>query len=62
MVTSRDLPSIASYFEGSKRFDILASNQDLWKYVKGRIATSSQNLAPLEGAVAVEIVKNAGNM
>jgi hypothetical protein len=62
MVTSRDLPHIASHFEGSKRLDIRASDQDLCNYIKRRITTSSPHLVASEKRIAAEIVKNSGSM
>jgi hypothetical protein len=62
MVTSRDLPSIAQEFEGTARLDIRARDQDLEKYLEGRIAAGPRHLKRLQENIVRKIIQNAAGM
>jgi hypothetical protein len=47
LVTSRDLPSIVTDFREAKRLDIHANNDDVRRYIEGRI--------PLEPRLAIHV-------
>jgi hypothetical protein len=68
LVTSRELHSISEEFCGSKRLDILASNQDVQRYIESRIpheprlARHVKNHPELQDEIVTKITKNAGGM
>ena len=63
MVTSRDLSSIAKYFPRTKRLDIYATNEDVQRYIEGRITrTSRQHLKSLQEIIVNKIVENVKGM
>jgi len=59
LVTSRDIASIAQEFEGSKCLEIRASEQDVRRYIEGRIPHESRLVKHVNGdqALQEEIVK-----
>jgi hypothetical protein len=62
MVTSRDLPSIARDFEGTKRLHIRAKDDDIKIYIEGRIASGRRHLKQLQEVIVNRIVENAKGM
>jgi hypothetical protein len=63
LATSRDLSSIAQYFDGTKRLNIYANDQDIRKYIEGRIAsTPRRHLKALQETIVNEIIKNVQGM
>ena len=63
MVTSRDLVSIAREFQETKRLDICANDQDVRRYIEGRIArTPRRHLKALQESIVKKIVENARGM
>jgi len=62
MVTSRDLPSIARGFEGTKRLHIRAKDDDIKIYIEGRIASGRRHLKQLQEVIVNRIVENAKGM
>jgi hypothetical protein len=62
MVTSRDILSIALEFQGIARLDIRASDQDLEKYLEGRIAAGPRHLKRLQEIIVRQIIQNAAGM
>jgi hypothetical protein len=62
MVTSRELPSIAQEFQGIQRLDIRASDQDLEKYLEGRITSGPRHLKRLQENIVKQIIQNAAGM
>ena len=63
MVTSRDLSSIAREFQGMKRLEIRAHDQDVRRYIEGRIARAPrQHLKALQENIVNKIVENVRGM
>ena len=63
MVTSRDLVSIARDFQETKHLDICANDQDVRRYIEGRIArTPRRHLKALQESIVKKIVENARGM
>ena len=62
LVTSRDLPSIARDFEGTKRLYIRAKDDDIRAYIEGRIAFGPRRLKVLQKVIVDKIVENAKGM
>jgi len=63
MVTSRYLSSIAREFQGAIRLDIRANDQDVRRYVKGRIVRAPrQHLKVLQESIVNKIVENVRGM
>jgi hypothetical protein len=63
MVTSRDLVSIARDFQETKRIDILANDQDVRRYIEGRIARAPRrHLKVLQESIVRKIVENVRGM
>jgi len=62
MITSRDLPSIARCFEGTKRLRIRAKDDDIRVYIEARIALGPKHLKKLQEVIANRIVQNAKGM
>jgi len=62
MVTSRNLPSIARDFEGTKRLRIRARDDDIRIYIEGRIALGPRHLKKLQETIVTRVVKNANGM
>jgi ankyrin repeat domain-containing protein 50 len=62
LVTSRDLLSIAGEFRATKRLDIIAHNQDIRRYLEGRIATGPTHLKRLQEYIISQVVQNAAGM
>jgi hypothetical protein len=49
LITSRDLASIAAEFRGSKRLDIYARDDDVRRYIEGRIPHESRLARHVDG-------------
>jgi hypothetical protein len=63
MVTSRDLVSIAREFEETKRLNIRANNQDVQRYIEGRIARAPRrHLKVLQESIVRKMVENVRGM
>ena len=62
MVTSRNLPSIARDFGGTKRLHIRAKDDDIRAYIEDRIAFGPQCLKNLQEVIVNKIVENAKGM
>jgi hypothetical protein len=64
LFTSRNLPSIARYFEGTKRLDICPSDEDLRAYVEARFNQSRFGLRRLDvrETVVNRVVQRAQGM
>jgi len=57
MVTSRNLPSIAREFEGKKRVVIRAHDEDVTRYIRGRIALAPRHLKKLQETIVHQSVE-----
>jgi hypothetical protein len=63
MVTSRNFPSIARYFQGTKRLEIRANDEDMRRYIEGRIARARrQHLYALQENIVNKVVEGAKGM
>ena len=63
VVTSRDLPSIASEFQDAKCLSIYAHNDDMRRYIEGRIArTPRRHLKTLQETIVSKIIENVKGM
>jgi|ERR1700722_4661736 len=62
LVTSRDLPSIARDFEGTKRLHIRAKDNDVRAYIEGRIALGPRRLQGLQETIVNKILENVKGM
>jgi hypothetical protein len=63
LVTSRDIPSIASHFHGAGRLDIFADDQDVQEYVRGRIGQASRRpVKELQARVITKVAQRARGM
>lgn len=68
LITSRDLPSIAAEFREANRIDINANDEDLQKYIEGRIpreprlATHVRGCPSLRDEIVKKIIENARGM
>jgi len=62
MVTSRELPSIARDFRGKKRLTIRANDEDVKRYVRGRIALAPRHLQGLQETIVNKVVEKVQGM
>ena len=62
LVTSRNLPSIAQDFEATKRLYIRAKDDDIRKYVEGRIASGPRHLKRLQETVVMRMIESTRGM
>jgi hypothetical protein len=63
LVTSRELSSIARHFEGTKRLNIRATDQDMQRYIEGRIASvPRRHLMALRQEIVERVVENSQGM
>jgi len=68
LITSRDLASIAADFHGTKRLDIHASDDDVRRYIQGRIPQESRLAKHVDGhpmlqeEIAKKILENVRGM
>jgi hypothetical protein len=62
MVTSRYFPSLAQDFREMKRLDIRANDQDVKRYVEGRIALAPRHLRNLQETIVNKVVENVRGM
>ena len=62
MVTSRNLPSIARDFGGAKRLHIRAKDDDIRKYIEGRLALGPRHLKQLQETIVDRVTANANGM
>jgi hypothetical protein len=62
MVTSRDLTSIAQDFQKVARLNIRANDQDVRRYLEGRIATAPRHLERLQETIVSQMIQNVAGM
>lgn len=62
LITSRNLPSIARDFRGTKCLYIRAKDDDIRKYVEGRVSLAPRHLEKLQETIVNRIIDNAKGM
>ena len=62
LVTSRNLPSITQDFEATKHVYIRAKDDDIRKYVEGRVALGPRHLKRLQETVVMRMIESSRGM
>jgi hypothetical protein len=62
MITSRNLPTIAQDFKGTKSIEIRAKDEDVKKYIAGRISFAPQHVKELKDDIETKVIERARGM
>jgi hypothetical protein len=62
MVTSRNLPTIAQDFQETESIEIRATDEDIKKYIAGRISFAPQHVKELKDDIEMKVIESARGM